>query len=142
MVETPFLRGIRFNEDVIVFAFYRHRSIVKGVTKTYSTFTLLREGVNRKKNILVADMSANGPLSVTKICIFLFKPLKIQRKLGHKTAYFIAKNLFCLKLAKIRMCTQCTLYSLSVPIFYSFYLYNFHIKECTFDIFDKPILQA
>ena len=26
--------------------------------------------------------------------------------------------------------------------FVVFYLYNVHIKECTFDIFDKPILQV
>ena len=49
------------------------------------------------------------------------------------------KNLFCLKLAKIedvkidRMCTQCTLYSQSVIIFFLLYLYNVHTKECTFD---------
>ena len=40
------------------------------------------------------------------------------------------------------MCTQCTLYSSSVHIFCCFYLYNVHIKECSFDIFDKPILQV
>ena len=40
------------------------------------------------------------------------------------------------------MCTQCTLYSLSVLTFCCFYPYNVHIKECTFDIFDKPILQG
>ena len=39
------------------------------------------------------------------------------------------------------MCT-CTLYSSSVHIFCCFYLYNVHIKECSFDIFDKPILQV
>ena len=34
-----------------------------------------------------------------------------------------------------------TLYRSSELIFCCFYLYNVHIKECTFDIFDKHILQ-
>ena len=37
------------------------------------------------------------------------------------------------------MCTQCTLHS-SFFIFCCFYLYNVHIKECTFGIFYKLIL--
>ena len=38
------------------------------------------------------------------------------------------------------MCTQCTLHvhSSFVQIFCCFYLYNVHIQESTFDIFDKP----
>ena len=40
------------------------------------------------------------------------------------------------------MSTQFTMYNLSVLIFCCFYLDNVHIKECTFDIFDKPILQV
>ena len=33
-------------------------------------------------------------------------------------------------------------YSLSVLNFCCLYLYDVHIKECTFDIFDKPITQV
>ena len=43
------------------------------------------------------------------------------------------------------MCSQCTLYSSSVLIFVDFccfYVYNVRLKECTFDIFDQPILQV
>ena len=40
------------------------------------------------------------------------------------------------------MCTRCTKYSSFVLFFCGSYLYNVHLKECTFDIFDNPILQA
>ena len=53
---------------------------------------------------------------------------------------YIGQNWHDVKIDGI--CTQCTLYSSSVLIFCCFYLYNGHIKECTFDIFDKPILQV
>ena len=36
------------------------------------------------------------------------------------------------------MYTQCTLYNSAVQLLFVF-LYNVHINECTFDIFDKPI---
>ena len=37
------------------------------------------------------------------------------------------------------MYTQCALYNSAVQFLFVF-LYNVHINECTFDIFDKPIL--
>ena len=42
------------------------------------------------------------------------------------------------------MCTKCTLYSSTVLICCCFYLYTVlvHIKECTFDIFNKTFLQV
>ena len=42
------------------------------------------------------------------------------------------------------MSKQCTLYSSVVLIFVVFIciMYTLYIKECTFDIFDKPILQV
>ena len=41
-----------------------------------------------------------------------------------------------------RMCTQCTLYCSSVLISCCFYLYYVHLKECSFGIFNQPIIQV